>query len=49
MPVIEKLHDRMANMHLKDRTTPAHNHKNLPWGTGDTPITEILQLMPKNK
>jgi sugar phosphate isomerase/epimerase len=47
--VIEKLHDRMANMHLKDRTTPAHDHKNLAWGTGDTPLTEILQLMRKNK
>jgi sugar phosphate isomerase/epimerase len=49
IPVIEKLHDRMANMHLKDRTTPAHDHKNLAWGTGDTPLTEILQLMRKNK
>jgi sugar phosphate isomerase/epimerase len=49
IPVIEKLHDRMANMHLKDRTTPAHGQKNLPWGTGDTPIAEILQLMRKNK
>jgi sugar phosphate isomerase/epimerase len=49
IPVIEKLHDRMANMHLKDRTTPAHGQKNLAWGTGDTPIAEILQLMRKNK
>ncbi len=49
IPVIEKLHDRMANIHLKDRTTPAHGQKNLPWGTGDTPIAEILQLMRKNK
>jgi sugar phosphate isomerase/epimerase len=49
IPVIEKLHDRMANMHLKDRTTPAHDHQNLAWGTGDTPLTEILQLMRKNK
>jgi sugar phosphate isomerase/epimerase len=49
IPVIEKLHDRMANMHLKDRTTPAHGQKNLPWGTGDTPIAEILQFMRKNK
>lgn len=49
IPVIEKLHDRMANMHLKDRTTPANGHKNLPWGTGDTPLAEILRLMRKNK
>jgi sugar phosphate isomerase/epimerase len=49
IPAIEKLHDRMANLHLKDRTTPAHGQKNLPWGTGDTPIAEILQLMRKNK
>jgi sugar phosphate isomerase/epimerase len=49
IPVIEKLHDRMANIHLKDRTTPSHGQKNLAWGTGDTPIAEILQLMRKNK
>jgi len=49
IPVIEKLHDRIANLHLKDRKTPAHGQANMPWGMGDTPIAEVLQLMKKNK
>ena len=46
---LEKFHGRVASFHLKDRTTPAHDAKNLPWGTGDTPLKEILQLVKKNK
>jgi sugar phosphate isomerase/epimerase len=46
---LEKFHDRISSVHLKDRTTPAHCALNLPWGTGETPIKEILQLMRKNK
>ena len=51
VPVIEKLHDRIASMHLKDRTptTPGGRGANLPWGTGSTPIADILQLMKKKK
>ena len=51
VPVIEKLHDRIASIHLKDRTptTPGGRGANLPWGTGSTPIAEILLLMKKNK
>ena len=36
-------------MHLKDRTTPEHGAGNLPWGTGDTPMKEIFQLMKDKK
>jgi sugar phosphate isomerase/epimerase len=46
---LEKFHDRISSVHLKDRTTPAHCALNLPWGTGETPIKEILQLMRKNR
>lgn len=46
---LQKFHDRIASFHLKDRTTPANGAKNLPWGTGDTPIREILQTVKKNK
>ena len=46
---LNKFHDRIASFHLKDRTTPAHGQKNLPWGTGDTPIAQILQLVKQNK
>jgi sugar phosphate isomerase/epimerase len=38
-------HDRIASVHLKDRQTPANGARNLPWGQGDTPLVEILQLM----
>ena len=38
-----------ASFHLKDRTTPEHCALNLAWGTGETPIKEILQLVRKNK
>jgi sugar phosphate isomerase/epimerase len=46
---IEKNHKRISSMHLKDRTTPEHGAGNLPWGTGDTPMKEIFQLMKDNK
>ncbi len=42
---IRKHHQRITSMHLKDRTTPANGAKNVVWGTGDTPICEILQLI----
>ena len=32
-------------MHLKDRKF--HDGPNMPWGQGDTPIKEVLQLMKK--
>jgi sugar phosphate isomerase/epimerase len=46
IPVIEKYHDRIVSLHLKDRTK---NGGNLPWGQGQTPIKEILQLMKKEQ
>jgi sugar phosphate isomerase/epimerase len=46
---LTKFHDRIASFHLKDRTTPANGQKNLPWGTGDTPLTALLQTVKKNK
>jgi sugar phosphate isomerase/epimerase len=49
MQFLEKHHDRIASFHLKDRTTPEHCSLNLPFGTGETPIKEILQLVSKNK
>jgi sugar phosphate isomerase/epimerase len=46
---LNKFHDRIASFHLKDRTTVAHCALNLPWGTGETPIKEIIQPVSKNK
>ena len=49
MQFLEKHHDRIGSFHLKDRTTPEHCALNLAWGTGETPIKEILQMVKKNK
>ena len=46
---LEKFHDRIASFHMKDRTTPEHGEKNLPWGTGETPLREILQTVKRNR
>jgi hypothetical protein len=49
MDFLNKFHDRIGSFHLKDRTLPEHCALNLAWGTGDTPIKQILQLVQKNK
>jgi sugar phosphate isomerase/epimerase len=49
MQFLEKYHDRIASFHLKDRTTPEHCALNLPWGTGETPIKDILQMVSRNQ
>jgi len=49
MDFLAKYHDRISSFHLKDRTTPEHCSLNLAWGTGETPIKEILQMVAKNK
>jgi len=36
-------------MHLKDRQTPANGKANLVWGTVDSPIPAILQLMQQER
>ena len=46
IPLIEKYHERIVSLHLKDRTADG---KNLPWGQGETPIREVLQLMKEEK
>jgi sugar phosphate isomerase/epimerase len=49
--LIKRLHHRIANLHLKDRTWVGSYAKsgNLPFGEGQTPIAEILQLIQKEK
>jgi sugar phosphate isomerase/epimerase len=46
IPVLEKYHARILNLHLKDRTADGGN---LAWGQGQTPIKQVLQLMKKEK
>jgi len=47
IPIIQKHHDRILSLHLKDRKT--NNGPNVPFGQGDTPVAAILQLMKKEK
>lgn len=47
LPFIEKHHARITSMHLKDRKL--NEGPNLPWGQGDTPIREVLQLMKRER
>jgi len=49
--IIEKLHDRIVSVHLKDKTGPKDSpaNTNMPWGQGKTPIKDILLLIKKNK
>lgn len=57
VPLVEKYHDRIASLHLKDRKGPAPGGPaeapgaggpNMPWGQGETPLVDILRLMKKN-
>ena len=43
VPFIEKYHDRVTHVHLKDRKF--HNGPNTPFGEGDTPIKEVLHVI----
>ena len=49
--IIERLHDRIVSIHMKDKTGPKGNpaNTNMPWGKGETPIADILLLLKKNK
>jgi len=47
IPMIEKFHDRILAIHLKDRKK--NKGPNTPWGQGDTDIAGVLQFMKKNK
>jgi len=49
IPFMEKYHDRITCLHLKDRKFGTHGGQNVPWGQGDTPLKEILVLMQRKK
>jgi sugar phosphate isomerase/epimerase len=40
LALLEAHHDKITNLHLKDRKK--HQGDNVPWGTGDTPIRDTL-------
>ncbi len=47
IPIIEKFHDRILSLHLKDRKI--NNGPNMPFGQGDTPVALVLQLLKRNQ
>jgi sugar phosphate isomerase/epimerase len=46
VPFLKQHHDRITHIHVKDRTSAGSN---VPFGQGDTPIKEVLQLIRDNK
>lgn len=46
---LKKHHARVTHIHVKDRKSKANGSKNMPFGQGDTPIKESLQLIRDNK
>ncbi len=44
---IKEHHDRITNLHLKDRKKD--HGANLPWGQGETPLKDVLLLVKKEK
>jgi sugar phosphate isomerase/epimerase len=49
--IIERLHNRIVSVHMKDKTGPKSNpaNTNMAWGKGETPIADILLLLKKEK
>ena len=47
--IVEKYNKRIVSLHLKDRKNKANGRANMPFGQGNTPIVEVLNLMKKNK
>jgi sugar phosphate isomerase/epimerase len=47
VPFIKQHHGRITHIHVKDRKM--NNGPNVPFGQGDTPIKEVLQLIRDNK
>lgn len=45
---IKQHHDKITNLHLKDRKKD-HGPNVAVWGTGDTPMKQVLQLLKKEK
>lgn len=46
LPFLKQHHDRITHIHVKDRKLTGEN---VPFGEGDTPIKEVLQVIRDNK
>ena len=49
LPFIEKHHDRIPHIHVKDRRLGTNGGENAPFGQGDTAVRQILQAIRDNK
>ncbi len=49
LALIEAKHDRITSMHIKDRLNKTNGGANKPWGEGNTPLKEILNLLKEKK
>jgi sugar phosphate isomerase/epimerase len=49
--LIQRLHDRIYSIHVKDKTskTASDPDKNRPFGQGDTPLADMFRLIKKEK
>jgi sugar phosphate isomerase/epimerase len=49
--IIEKYHDRIFSVHIKDKTGPKTDpaNANQVWGQGETPLAEVLLLIKEKK
>lgn len=47
--LLKAKHKHIVSMHMKDRQSKENGQANLPWGQGDTPLAEVLQLMRDQK
>ncbi|MGQ9621804.1 MAG: TIM barrel protein [Bacteroidales bacterium] len=49
--IIQKYHDRIYSIHMKDKTGPKSTpaNTNVEWGKGETPISDVLLLLKKQK
>ena len=49
--ILIKYHDRIPMIHMKDKTGPGHAtpNANRPFGQGETPIADVLNLIKKEK
>ena len=48
LQIIKDKHASISSMHLKDRQKQSNGGGNLMWGTGDTPIAEVVTLIRDN-
>lgn len=48
LQIIKDKHAHISSMHLKDRQKKSNGGGNLVWGSGDTPIKEVIDLIRDN-